>query len=324
MNTKRLFAILLTCAMLCATGTGMARGRRPRNRQAVRPAPPSGPVNPRLVVNEEDERSARRVVLAVGQGTAIYTPSPVRQLVSSIVGAPDQGGVCVSPVCQVENRKATPGNIVYLTANIPGRSANVWIETADGTLMLDLWTVREGDPFTHEVHVLTKAHESAFAAIKSELQSCSNHLGATRRRLDEAETAAKEAATVAKDARSVGFGEGQEAARAESLTVFDSLRIAGKKRRVKGREMIVTEAAPAFRTASGWWAFYRVENRLDEPLTVTATSPAGKAVLSGDDHTIAAKGKRKCVVFVETAGATGPQVAITNRAAGGGAINGGK
>lgn len=291
MKTRILLTLVLCTSV--SLDTLAARRRRPK------PKPAPVILVPTRIEIEEGTTPAARVYVAVGQTTAIFTPSPMRQLVSSIVGGFAKEG-CDAPVCRQEGNQATPGNVVYLSATTPGKKANLWIETADGTLMVHLTTVGGDSPFTHEARIRTKATEAALKGLRDDLVYCKNDLGATRRRLGEAETAATEAARLAKEARREGFTEGASAARAEALTAFQTFEVKApkKSRRTKTRDLIVTETARAVRTPAGWWTFYRVENRLHNAVEIEAVTETGVAELSGGDRSVPARSKRQFAVFV--------------------------
>lgn len=308
-NHRILLSILTVSGLWLSAATVDAKTRRRRTKAK---ALPTVPVPASLTIDEARDTAPRTVTLAVGQATAIRTPSPVRQLVSSIVGSAkseageDEG--CVAPVCQMENRRATPGNIVYLTATLPGRSSNLWVETADGTLMMLLRTVAEGSPYTREVQIQTRASGDEITRLRDQASYCEYKLGAALRNLDEAETAAREAAKLAKESRRVGFGEGLTAGRNEAMSLVSTLQVKGGKRLFKNREMQVEVVNQPVRVTTGWWALYRVENRLKDRLRLSASSPAGE--LSGGERVIAPKGKTLVALYIATETDIAPEVAF--------------
>lgn len=320
--------ILLTLALVAGLGfdAEAARARR-RPRPKAKPLPVV--TVPAILEVEEGAMYTgppARVVVAVGQTTAIFTPSPVYQTVSTIVKGFANDG-CAGPVCRQEGNQKLTTDVVYLTALAAGVSANLWIETADGPLMVTLTTVAQTAPFNSVVNIRTKASEAASVQIRAELIRCRDNVSVLRRAVDEAETAAREAAKLAGEAHGAGFREGVASSRAEALTAFQSfaVKVPRNSRKVKTPHLIVTEIGPGVRTPAGWWKHYRVENRLHNAVEIEATTKDGTAAELSGARTVGARSKKLFAVFVAAeSDKPEPEIALRSISFERGVINGGK
>lgn len=287
-------AVLLLATMEPRTASCAPRRYRSGKKHSAKSAATEkaavGPVPPRVVIEADDAAATDhvpRIHVGVGQYTAVYTTSPIRQLVSTLIDA--------ATVTVKENRRATEDNVAYLTAAQSGARGNCWIETGDGIVEVEIRTTA-GPAYTREVQIRTKGHRSEMQSLKLRAQYAESEASRYRTELGNAKAAVQSALRTVGDAKEAGFASGMT----EGLLALEK-NLAGAKMRklseVKSGALRVWQVGRPVRTPTGWLTLYRVENKGNVAMRLFVTSDSGPVTMANAEAHVLARSTTTFAIF---------------------------
>lgn len=295
--------------LIAQSASRQQRHHRPSiKRSGTRAAAEKAPTAtvPTLVLIEAGESTSDRVPrihIGIGQYTALYTTSPIRQLVSTLIDA--------ATITVKENRRTTEDNVAYLTAAHAGARGNCWIETGDGIVEVEILTTA-GPAYTREVQIKTKGHRAEMQALKLRAQYAESESSRLTAELDNAKAAVQSALQNARDAKESGFSSGMIGGLLALERNLAGARLP-KFSEIKSGALRVRQVGRPVRTPTGWLTLYRVENKSHTPVSLQVTADSGSVVMATPEAHVLARSTATLAMFISAPDRTrAPQLQFTS------------